>query len=254
MAAPSGSGKTHILNKLGEYFDVPVMYINFSMWTPLSYKGNIFTITQIAKFIYENPSGIIIIDKIDKTNPNTSAGANAFLLATNLELHALLDGEIPDSALAEETQELKDAINWRLKNKFFIVGAGAFNNIWEDKSPISLQPPSNKEQKEITKELLSSYLFPELSNRFRKEVVEIKRPTEEELLSFLKGLIKVFSKKKQKKILKNYKYDPQEKNPIRKIEELITNHISLGTKKVKEPYTFENPPEVKENLNWDTTW
>ena len=92
LCAPSGTGKSHLMKKLGEITKAPVLFLNVSSWMPQgSNKGNSHTFDSIVKFIEDNPRGIIILDELDKIN-----NGGDWAGYVRLEIHDLLDGVIPE--------------------------------------------------------------------------------------------------------------------------------------------------------------
>lgn len=92
ICAPSGAGKSHLMNHLGDILNVPVLRINVSTWAPMGGKSSPYTWDKIATFLSENAKGIILLDEIDKISSNSDWQGYV-----RLELHELLDGEIPQA-------------------------------------------------------------------------------------------------------------------------------------------------------------
>ena len=95
ICAPSGTGKSYIMRELGNMIKTKVLILNVSSWMPLgSSIEKLTTFDTIIKFIDENPKGIIVLDELDKID-----GTNDWAGYVRLEIHDLLDGIIPESAL-----------------------------------------------------------------------------------------------------------------------------------------------------------
>lgn len=89
ICAPSGSGKSYLMAKLGDLLGVEVLHLNVSTWQPYSAKSGSYTWDTIVRFLNENESGIILLDELDKLE-----GVQDWLQSVRLEIHELLDGRI----------------------------------------------------------------------------------------------------------------------------------------------------------------
>jgi len=93
ICAASGTGKSYLMQVLGEIMGVPTLHLNVSSWSPVGSRSENYTWSEIVKFISDNPKGIIILDEIDKISSDTSD----WMGHVRLEIYDLLDGRIPQS-------------------------------------------------------------------------------------------------------------------------------------------------------------
>jgi len=91
ICAPSGSGKSFLLQKLGKLLGTPVLHLNVSNWQPYGSKTEHPTWDIIIDFLKNDSSGMIILDELDKIN-----GQSEWMQYIRLEVHNLLDGKIPE--------------------------------------------------------------------------------------------------------------------------------------------------------------
>jgi len=89
ICAPSGSGKSFLMDQLGELIGAKVLHLNVSTWQPYSAKSGSYTWDTIVKFLQENERGIILLDELDKLD-----GSSEWSQFIRLEVHELLDGRI----------------------------------------------------------------------------------------------------------------------------------------------------------------
>jgi len=100
ICAPSGSGKSFLMEQLGELLGVKVLHLNVSTWQPYSAKSGHYTWDTIVKFLQENKKGIILLDELDKLDGDSDW--NQYI---QLEVHELLDGRIL-SEISLDTSEI----------------------------------------------------------------------------------------------------------------------------------------------------
>jgi len=104
ICAPSGSGKSFLMEQLGQLLGVKVLHLNVSTWQPYSAKSEKYTWDLIVEFLQKNERGIILLDELDKLN-----GKNEWNQFIRLEVHELLDGRIlSEVTLREESYNIGD--------------------------------------------------------------------------------------------------------------------------------------------------
>jgi len=90
ICAPSGSGKSHLMKRMGSMINVPVLLLNVRSWQPLGSREHTNTWVSILEFLTNNDNGIIVLDELDKLDSDES-----WIPYIRLEIHDLLDGVIP---------------------------------------------------------------------------------------------------------------------------------------------------------------
>ena len=90
ICAPSGTGKSHLMKRLGVQLEVPVLLLNVSSWQPMGSREHENTWSTILDFLKNNARGIIVLDELDKLDSDES-----WISYIRLEIHDLLDGVIP---------------------------------------------------------------------------------------------------------------------------------------------------------------
>ncbi len=124
IIAPSGAGKTFLVNALAEASDVPVFSINLQNWIVRGAKHSSgLTLEQIADFVRTNTSGIIFVDEINKLNRNHT-DSSAWTADLFSEVISFLDCDRRLDCMGFQ------GIRQRMKNNFFVVGAAAFQDEW----------------------------------------------------------------------------------------------------------------------------
>ena len=144
LVGPSGAGKSHIAREIGRMLGISTMVINVSSWVVLSARNEPWTISEICSWLDADGSagGILVLDEIDKL---TSEGDSSWLGHIILEIHDLLDGVIPFAARLPSQpdtdvwggapssipdDQVRAMLSARLRNKVFILGAGAWQSAW----------------------------------------------------------------------------------------------------------------------------
>ena len=144
VAGPSGSGKSHIAREIGRMLGIPTLVINVSSWVVLSAKNEPWTFSEICSWLDGSCSsgGILVLDECDKL---TTEGDSSWLGHIILEIHDLLDGIIPLAARLPSQpdtdvwegapssipdDQARSLLSARLRNKVFILGAGAWQCAW----------------------------------------------------------------------------------------------------------------------------
>ena len=125
LVAPSGAGKTYLVQQLGRAAEIPVYSINIQNWIIRAARSEQHTLSQIAKFVESNSSGIIFLDEVNKLS-RQHAAESSWVADLFSELIAFLDA---DSRL--EVMGFAGSLQ-HLQRNFFVVGAGAFQDQWEE--------------------------------------------------------------------------------------------------------------------------
>ena len=125
LVAPSGAGKTYLVQQLGRAAGIPVYSINVQNWIIRAARSEQHTLLQIAKFVETNSSGIIFLDEVNKLTRQHTA-ESSWVADLFSELIAFLDA---DSRL--DVMGFAGSLQ-HLQRNFFVVGAGAFQDQWKE--------------------------------------------------------------------------------------------------------------------------
>lgn len=184
MVGPSGVGKTHIVRSVARELGVPFFSIDATNWILLGASAanrHGDTWVHIRKFLQENEQGIIFIDELDKVGRADEFFQNAWSQYLRVEIYGLLDLRFP-SALSpssdpddERDQRELLLLESRLARRMMIVGAGAFQDLWEGwaKPSIGLGGNTQTASRAVTNRDLQRMIPTELSNRFAPPIIVI---------------------------------------------------------------------------------
>jgi len=136
LTSPSGGGKSHIARAAAAEMEVPIFAISTSVWIPLgcSGRGSAPTWPCIHEFLLRCGSqkgGVILLDEIDKVSDSTS-----WTTYLRNEVMSLLDLTVPANLMTRDDDAISDAsiqtAQRTLRTKILIIGAGAFQSIWDE--------------------------------------------------------------------------------------------------------------------------
>lgn len=185
IVGPSGAGKSHIAREIGRMLGISTIVINVSSWVVLSAKNEPWTFSEICAWLDANGSagGLLVLDECDKL---TSEGDSSWLGHITLEIHDLLDGVIPlvarlpsqpDTDGWESTHssipddQVRTMLSARLKNKVFILGAGAWQSAWTGMAKPKIGFGGNAPDPGFPKAAqILEMMKPELRQRFRDTI------------------------------------------------------------------------------------
>ena len=138
ITSPSGGGKSHIARAAAIEMEVPIFPISTSEWILLgsSGRGSAPTWPRIHEFLMRcarHTGGIILIDELDKIGDNNSGSVWSRYLRS--EVFGLLDLIVPPNLVDRDGDAIPDtaidAAQLVLKSKILIIGAGAFQSLWD---------------------------------------------------------------------------------------------------------------------------
>lgn len=182
IAGPSGTGKSHVARVLARDLNLPVWQGNVANWMVMGSRGDTPTFASLVTWVSERKSGIIVLDELDKLT-----GVSDWTNSCRLEIHELLDFRVPEAAIStpgssdfeersgDTTKRLrrgsiKKDVEEKLRNNFFIVGAGAWQAAWyENLQRVGSDDPSPVAGRIDNKQMLRS-VTPEIRQRFRHDV------------------------------------------------------------------------------------
>lgn len=181
IVGPSGTGKSHVAVEIAGKLNVPHLKINVGSWILMASRTIPNTWTVIAEWLSNLKSGgIIILDEIDKLTSDQE-----YTATLRLEIHDLLDGQIPPSlAMPTEVDESfeipapapkqihREAVEKVLQNHVMIIACGAFQKAW--RSNVNQMGFGAAETRDVqtrpSREQILSAIDPELRQRFREEI------------------------------------------------------------------------------------
>ncbi|MEI6494183.1 MAG: AAA family ATPase [Verrucomicrobiota bacterium] len=190
LVGPSGSGKNFLAGAVAKTLGAPFLSISSAEWVLIgcTQRGAKTTWPLIVKFLQQNSKSegvILFLDEVDKLCGHTSY--ETFL---RTEAYKLLDWGIPEGLCDSDGEAICknhiDAARDVLTNKTFIIGAGAFQGIWEGRSKASIGF-SDQASPSLPVSLgdLSGTLPRELTNRFRAEIITLPKLTRDDYLRMI---------------------------------------------------------------------
>lgn len=210
LCGSSGAGKSHLVEMVTRSLEVPIFRANVSNWTVSGTKSEHPTLAKAVQFVIDNPRGVIFLDEIDKISHADSEWINLI----RLEIHDLLDSIIPPCVEIEDVEEnektkakypglfkasvpgsseptqwfssnkVRTYLERKLKNHYLIVGAGAWQHLWDhssDQRILGFDPLKQKSERKTPDPLeFMSMISPEIQRRFCSEPIFIPRMAEED--------------------------------------------------------------------------
>ena len=166
----TGTGKSHLVkNSLGATLGWPVLILWSSRWVIAGGRGK-ETWTEIARWL-SNQKGkcVIFLDEIDKVH-----GDDVWSRHLRTEIFQLLDRDLPSEITIEDPNcEQQPEVVWAKAQKVlrcdcFIVAAGAFQILWDNRPKNLGFGAKEFNQDAPTQRELKKILPLELLNRFSK--------------------------------------------------------------------------------------
>jgi hypothetical protein len=175
IVGPTGTGKTFLARQVAESLGVDFMGISVSEWMPLgcSNRGAVSTWPSVFNFLLRNhqkPGVVLFVDELCKL------GVNSWDTYVKVEVFRLLDLSITKELTDEfsEKLDLKDHAMAQevLRKRTFLIGAGAFQEIWESSGP-GIGFMQQVTATDISLSRLAKALPRELINRFRSKIITL---------------------------------------------------------------------------------
>lgn len=145
IVGPSGSGKTATVAHFCNQHELPMLPVPIGNWVPIGAKHESFTLHAIAEFVSGKSQGVIFLDEINKFR--SSHLEQAWSAGVLNEVIALLDG---DERLL--TGKFDKEMVQRLKSRFLIIGAGAWQDEWNACRPRPTVGFQGSEAKEFNRQ------------------------------------------------------------------------------------------------------
>lgn len=198
IAGPTGTGKTHIVTTLGRELGLPVFSVTATSWIPFGAtpRGARPTWVDIVEFCRSHTRGIIFLDEVDKL-----MGWTAWMQYIRTEAFGLLDRCVPDTVTLnggnydqEDPDELKARVETariRLADSFFIVGAGAFQAVWQSKSAgtIGFGSSSSGSSVSLNKSDMAAVIPAEVVNRFASPILVLHPLSRDDYAAILQKVV-----------------------------------------------------------------
>jgi len=198
ITGPTGNGKTFVVSALAAELEIPLYTIVASNWVPLgsAQRGARPTWVDLVEFCHNNVQGMIFVDEVCKLT-----GWAPWMQCIRTEAFSLLDGRLPDNVAPSSSDsgyddldtlnlQLETARN-RLRDSFLIVGAGAFQHLWQRKqSPrIGFSSEGIKDDGKLGKTDLSREIPAEVINRFASPILILPPLQESDYVAILQHVI-----------------------------------------------------------------
>jgi len=171
---------------------VPCLELSSTNWIPLgaNQRGARPTWIDIADFCRQKVRGLIFVDEIDKL-----FGFSPWINYIRVEVFGLLDRRAPDNLAfpsddgsdPEELRVFMEVGKTHLRESVFLVGAGAFQNLWQEKRsrPIGFSDSGETQPSDLGHSDLASVLPAEIVNRFASPVLTLRQLSREDYESIL---------------------------------------------------------------------
>jgi hypothetical protein len=131
IVGPSGTGKSALVNHFCRSLSIPMITLTPGTWIVVGAKAEPPTTKQLANFLRNYDQGVIFLDEVNKLRNNHLE--NPWMMSVFNEILALLDGD--DRLVgADLTSELIR----KMKSRFMIVGAGAWQDEWNACRPTAV--------------------------------------------------------------------------------------------------------------------
>ncbi len=179
VVGESGSGKSFLGRALATELEIPIWDVTCTNWIPIgcSERGARPSWLDVFDFVASHENSVILLDEVDKLGTETTP----WMTCVRTEIFGLLDRQIPINLLVRtETWEEEDkpeltVIRSKLEHSVFIVGAGAFQQLWHNDSQatIGFGGTSNAPTEKMHLRRLTEVLPMELLNRFAPPVLAL---------------------------------------------------------------------------------
>jgi hypothetical protein len=198
IVGPSGAGKSRVVAALAEELEMPLFQVVATNWIPLGCtdRGARPTWPDLIEFSQTHLRGIILVDEVDKL-----MGWSPWIQYIRCEAFSLLDGRVPDNVVIpspEEGDEDPELLEKRLEfartsfgNRFLIVAAGAFQDLWQEKQigRIGFGSESSGDAEILQKIDLARVIPTEIVYRFASPILILPPLKENDYWAILEGVL-----------------------------------------------------------------
>jgi SpoVK/Ycf46/Vps4 family AAA+-type ATPase len=176
VIAPSGTGKTYLIQHFATINHLPLLSLDASSWIVQGATSTPHTIDVIRKFVKTNYEGILFLDELDKFTAESD-----WCRHLQAEVLSLLDGGARgyESFSAEEKRKLQE--------QFFICGCGTWQHLYQTagKSLGFGGTSTFSVEDEVVKQAGIPY---ELLARFNSNLLVLKPPTQNEFAEWIRDI------------------------------------------------------------------
>lgn len=206
LAGPTGTGKTHIARQLARDLALPYLELTMTNWIPLGAieRGARPTWIDVADFCSANEQGIICLDELDKCGERVS-----WMNYVRVEAFLLLDKRFPanlawpkdDEGWDEGGRRAREAIYGKLGDRFCVIGAGAFQDLWKDlRAPVGFHARGTALPEDISHHAMSEVVPMEILNRFVPPVLTLRPLLKDDYRAILRSLCRKLSQSRRTKL------------------------------------------------------
>jgi hypothetical protein len=208
VVGPSGTGKSHVVRQIAADLKLPCLELSATDWMPLgtSDRGTRPSWLDVADFCHTNPAGVIFVDEIDKCGDRSP-----WMTHLRVEIFGLLDLRFPENLSwpsrdeedrEEDRAKCRSVARDRLQNDVFIVGAGAFQDLWHAQRPAAgfHSKGASTFDDSLAHKVLAEVIPIEILNRFVPPVIVIPPLVDQDYRALLAAVCRTFPRGRRAKI------------------------------------------------------
>lgn len=176
ICGSTGCGKSYLVRQVAAELGLPIFAASVSDWMLLggTRRGAPPTLPRLYRFLDTHERGVIFLDEIEKLG--TASGASDWRQFVQLELFGVLDRVISEGVLEDDEgpKYLLSAnqLAERFRRGCYIVGAGAWQDLWRDSSMEAIGFGSSPGAAAApTYEQMATTLREEILNRFSQSIL-----------------------------------------------------------------------------------
>lgn len=170
LVGPSGVGKTHLVERLGQVMHLEVMRVTVGDWMVAGARAEPTTLRQIHARLARGRKFILQIDELDKFRDNHDAWSQAQMT----EVYNVLDRRlVGGNWTAEDCRQFRQNV--------MIIGSGTFQDVWREETGRTLGFGVSGGGFDLVGKIRRALVIPaELLNRFNSEWLVLEPLTRED--------------------------------------------------------------------------